>query len=317
MEGFVHADSNTQQLVERARKLAGCGLPILITGESGTGKEVLARGIHNESRLSRFVTIDCSVLNGDTARSEVYGAVRGAYTGATNDRVGLVERADKGTLFIDEVGEAGPGLQMMLLRFLQNGEYRRVGDHRTRNAQVRIIAATNRDLDKDVSSGRFREDLLYRLRVAHVPLPPLRHRRPDIGALIQYFLTKFESRTGQSANLSPQDLQHLLDRDWPGNVRELENTVAMILAGVWSGDQSPIDVAEAKQQWLQMPFKLARKHWEQEAIRDYLEARLTLFSGNVTRASESAEIGRQYFQAWMKRVGVDANNYRGSTPLDA
>jgi transcriptional regulator with GAF, ATPase, and Fis domain len=200
---------------------------VLITGESGTGKEVLARIIHAHSprRSGPFVAFNAAALPGELLESELFGHVRGAFTGAVRDRVGRFEAADDGTLFLDEVGDMPLHLQVKLLRVLQEHAYERVGDSQTRRTNARIIAATNKNLRKAVAEGQFREDLYYRLRVFPIEVPPLRERREDIEPIAQLLLSRAGARTGRSLRLSPEAVRAILSHPWPGNVRELENAL--------------------------------------------------------------------------------------------
>jgi len=215
-------------------KLGQCRWPALLLGETGTGKEVVARAIHAQSRSHNakepFVTIDCSSLVGPLMESELFGHVKGAFTGAANAKMGLIEAANGGTAFFDEIGELPLDLQAKLLRVLQEKEYRPVGSLSTRRSDFRIIAATNRDLAKEVEKGTFRRDLYFRLNVVNLRLSPLRERKEDIPALINHFLSRMDS----SYSLTSESLEVILAYDWPGNIRELENCVQH-LAAVNSG----------------------------------------------------------------------------------
>jgi NtrC-family two-component system response regulator AlgB len=222
-------------LVETARRVAETDATILLTGESGTGKGILARAIHGWSpRAERpFVIIHCPSLPTELLESELFGHARGAFTGATETTFGRVAQAEGGTLFLDEIGELPPPLQPKLLRFLQDHEYERVGDPVTRHADVRIVAATNRDLGAQVEAGHFREDLFYRLNVFPLDVPPLRRRTEDVVPLASAFLVQFARRYGRrAARLGAGATASLLAHDWPGNVRELENAIerAVILS---------------------------------------------------------------------------------------
>lgn len=232
-EAVPEVDLETTSLKMRAvldvlTRVAPTDAPVLLRGESGTGKGVAARLLHAQSTRSEkpFVIVNCPTLSEELLASELFGHLRGAFTGAVRDQPGRVEMADGGTLFLDEIGEIAPGLQAKLLRFLQDKQFERLGENKTRHADVRVIAATNRDLETDVKAGRFREDLLYRLNVIEVMLPPLRERPEDIPRLARWFLTFF----ARSARRSPLELssaaeQTLLTYAWPGNVRELRNAI--------------------------------------------------------------------------------------------
>jgi NtrC-family two-component system response regulator AlgB len=204
---------------------------VLLRGESGTGKGVLARALHEQSdrRERPFVTVNCPTLSEDLLSSELFGHAKGAFTGAVRDQPGRVEGADGGTLFLDEIAELSPGLQAKLLRFLQEKQFERVGENRTRTADVRIVAATNRDLDADVATGRFRQDLLYRLNVVELTVPPLRQRGEDVLRLAERFLAFFAVKAKRPLfALSPAACQALSHYAWPGNVRELRNVMERI-----------------------------------------------------------------------------------------
>jgi NtrC-family two-component system response regulator AlgB len=212
--------------LDRAALAAQSDAAVLLRGESGTGKGVLARFIHEQSerRGRRFIIVSGPTLNDELLASELFGHARGAFTGAVKDTAGRVEVADGGTLFLDEVGEISPQLQTKLLRFTQDREYERVGDTTTRRADVRIIAATNRDLDADVAAGRFRLDLLYRLNVVELTVPPLRERSEDLLALAEHFLAFFATKMGRVVpSLTDEAKAALLSYPWPGNIRELRN----------------------------------------------------------------------------------------------
>jgi DNA-binding NtrC family response regulator len=214
---------HVQRMVE---KLANGRWPALILGETGTGKEVVARSIHAANPKGNFVTIDCSAFVGPLMESELFGHRRGAFTGADRDKIGLIEAADGGTAFFDEIGEMPLDLQAKLLRVLQEKEFRPLGSTVTKRSDFRIIAATNRDLAKEVEKGTFRQDLYYRLNVVTLRLPPLRDRREDIPALLQHFLRKY----GSNHSFTQEALDSALAYDWPGNVRELENSIQQMVA---------------------------------------------------------------------------------------
>jgi transcriptional regulator with GAF, ATPase, and Fis domain len=224
-----------QKVLEQVRMVAPTCANVLVLGESGTGKELIATAIHEQSdrREKPFVRVNCASIPKDLFESEFFGHVRGAFTGAIKDRIGRFELAQDGTLFLDEIGEIPLDLQAKLLRVIQEGQFERVGDDRTRTVNVRLVCATNRDLEKEAKVGRFRDDLYYRLSVFPIEVPPLRDRPEDIPALSEFFLHQSAERIGTAAPRITHEHQEQLEAyDWPGNVRELQNVVerAVILA---------------------------------------------------------------------------------------
>jgi DNA-binding NtrC family response regulator len=223
-----------RHVLQLAARVAPHPTTVLVTGESGTGKEVVARAIHRMSprRDRAFVAVNCAAIPEQLLESELFGHARGAFTGAVNERRGLFEEADGGTLLLDEIGELPASLQAKLLRVLQEGTLRRVGETRERRVDVRLIAATARDLAADVAAGRFREDLFYRLNVVHVAIPPLRERPEDVEELAAVLLERASARAGRRLRFGPGAMASLRARSWPGNVRELENVIerAVVLA---------------------------------------------------------------------------------------
>ena len=213
-------------------RVAPTPLPVLITGESGTGKEVVARAIHRRSprAAAPFVAVNCGAIPAELIESELFGHTRGSFTGATADRRGLWEEADGGTVFLDEITETTPAFQVKLLRALQEGEIRRVGSNRLLHVNVRVIAASNREIEREVAEGRFRQDLLYRLNAVTIHLPPLRERREDILPLDARFAERYRSPHEPSLNFARAALRLLEEYDWPGNIRELENAVVRAAA---------------------------------------------------------------------------------------
>ena len=219
------------EVMKQVGRVAATALPVLITGESGTGKEVVARALHRRSGLSQrpFVAVNCGAMPAELIESELFGHMKGAFTGAHADRIGLFEEADGGTVFLDEITETTPAFQVKLLRALQEGEIRRVGSNRTQRIDVRVLTASNRDVEKEVEVGRFRQDLFYRLNAVTLHLPPLRERREDILPLATYFAGSVWS-ANPAATFSPEAAQMLQEYSWPGNVRELENAVVRAVA---------------------------------------------------------------------------------------
>jgi two-component system response regulator AtoC len=302
-----------QQVRATIARLATNRSTVLISGESGTGKELVARALHDASprRLARFVAINCAAIPEALLESELFGHRRGAFTDAVRDKVGLFEDADGGTLFLDEVGELPLGMQAKLLRVLQESEIRRVGDTSAIKIDVRLIAATLRDLTAEIAAGRFREDLYYRLNVLPLVLPPLRERREDIPALARAFATRHGARHQREVTITDDALALLGAQPWPGNVRELENTIERALVLV-DGDQ--IDAAflgsvmrvavaapvAAPAEDDELSIKKATRTLEQGLIRRALGAT----SGNRTNAAKLLEISHRALLYKMKEYGI-------------
>jgi len=298
------------ELLERAAEFK---TTVLLTGESGTGKEVLARAIHAQSgrREEAFVGVNCGAIPENLLESELFGHARGSFTGADRARRGLFLEADGGTLFLDEIGELPPALQVKLLRVLQEEEVRPVGESKSRRVDVRVLAATARDLEADVAEGRFRQDLFYRLNVVRVRVPPLRERRDDVPLLVDHFLAHFREVLGRPVRgLSDEALDALVAYSWPGNVRELENVMerAMILA---SGDcitlrELPANVLDETSGGTpsaggtDFSLRRARRAAEAEAIRRALAAT----DGNRTQAARLLEISHRALLYKLKEHGL-------------
>jgi DNA-binding NtrC family response regulator len=243
IDGLVGHSRVMRDLFQLLETVAATSSTVLITGETGTGKELAARAIHHNSprRANRFVAISCSAIPETLLEAELFGHVRGAFTGAVGTRQGRLEQANKGTLFLDEVGTMSPALQAKLLRVLQEREFERVGDSHTIKIDVRVIAATHSDLTRLVAEGLFREDLFYRLNVIPVQLPPLRDRRDDVPLLVQHFLQKLSADSGRATvTVSQEALRSLMAYPWPGNVRQLENAVERAIA--FSHGRAQIDL---------------------------------------------------------------------------
>ncbi len=232
-DAIITDNAEFRSLLKTAAKIAASDLTVLIEGETGTGKELLAEYIHKHSDRSdkQLIKLNCAALSQELIESELFGHVKGSFTSAIKDRVGLVEAANGGTLFLDEIGEMPMAMQAKMLRFLQNREYQRVGDNMTRKSDVRIVAATNRNLEDAISTGLFREDLFYRLSAFRLLVPPLRHRKEDIIALAQYFIAR-ATQGKQPLELSEEAKKILMVYEWRGNIRELENMIvrACVLA---------------------------------------------------------------------------------------
>jgi two-component system response regulator HydG len=232
LDHIIGRSAGLRDVLDRVVRVAPSDATVLITGESGTGKELVARALHVSSRRGDrpFVPVNCAAITETLLESELFGHARGAFTGATRARRGLFEEADGGTLFIDEVGETAPGFQAKLLRALQDGEIRRVGESMPVRVDVRVIAATNQDLRRAIGEKRFREDLFYRLNVVPIRIPPLRERLEDVPLLAVHFLAEYNRRAGTQKVFAPAALAELAEHSWPGNVRELENMVEQAAA---------------------------------------------------------------------------------------
>jgi two-component system response regulator HydG len=301
-----------RRLVERVGPMP---VGVLLTGESGTGKEVVARELHRLSGRGRLVAVNCGAIPENLLETELFGAAKGAFSGATADRRGLFEEADGGTLFLDEIGELPLSLQVKLNRALEEGEVRRVGAARARAVDVRVVAATHRDLEGMVADGTFRADLLYRLRVVRVHLPPLRERVADIPSLAARFLQVAAARfRGRPLRLDPDALAALERAPWPGNVRELRHAMehAAVLAG---GDVVTVaDLPDELRAGLPAAeagtYRDAVERARDRAGRDYLQALLRRSGGNVTRAAEEAGVERETLHRLLRRHGLEAGRFR-------
>jgi DNA-binding NtrC family response regulator len=286
---------------------------ILINGETGTGKEMVARAIHHASprRQQRFIALNCSAIPETLLEAELFGHVRGAFTGAVVSRVGRIEQADRGTLFLDEVGTMSMGLQMKLLRVLQERELERIGDGKPIKIDVRIVAATNSDLGKMVREGAFREDLYYRLNVIQVELPPLRERREDIPLLVQHFLAKYASNGNGAPMVSQDAMRRMMAFAWPGNVRQLENAIERALALL--GGRSTIEVADLppEVQAAQLPIAptvdfpddgVDMQGLVEQIERDLIQRALTRTGGNKAAAAGLLKLKRTTLVEKLKRI---------------
>jgi DNA-binding NtrC family response regulator len=244
-EGIVGNSQAIQRIIALIKQIAKTDSTVLIQGESGTGKELIAKAVHNNSKRSRsaFVTINCGAIPENLEESELFGHVKGAFTGAVREKKGLFEEANSGTVFLDEISNTSISTQVKLLRFLQSGEIRRVGENRTIHLNVRLIAATNQDLSEEVKKGNFRDDLFYRLNVIPVTLPPLKERRTDIPLLCQHFLEKFAVKMEREIpKISKRAMNILMNHHWPGNIRELENAIERSMAMTDSDIIEPEDL---------------------------------------------------------------------------
>jgi two-component system nitrogen regulation response regulator NtrX len=229
---IVGGSGAVRAMVEQIKRIATTPARVLITGENGTGKELVARAIHAQSPRAKqpFIEVNCAAIPSELIESELFGHMKGSFTGAVQDRAGKFEQADGGTLFLDEIGDMSLAAQAKVLRVLQEGEVTRIGGAKVRKVDVRVLAATNKKLEAEISEGRFREDLYYRLNVVPITVPPLRERRDDIPMLVQHFLARIGKESGLPAKLvDPDAMERLISLEWPGNIRELRNTIERLL----------------------------------------------------------------------------------------
>jgi transcriptional regulator of acetoin/glycerol metabolism len=297
-------------LFARLEVAASTDETVLLVGESGTGKELLARAVHDASprRNGPFAVFDCSAVAPTLIESELFGFVKGAFTGADRERVGIFEQANGGTLFLDEIGELPIDLQPKLLRALEARQFRRIGSNTWHAFDARVVAATHRDLAARMQSGEFRQDLYYRLAVLEARVPPLRERRDDIELLIERFLAA-ETPPLTVHDLPPSSMSMLRAHDWPGNVRELKNMLARILvfqdAGQTMFDQATSVQGEAKgDSLLALPLREARQQVIEKFEQTYLLAQLKAHGGNVTRAAEAVGVSRQFLHRLLERYRI-------------
>jgi len=328
---IVGASARMQRLLKLVARVAPTDSTVLVLGESGTGKELVARSLHVLSKRAQgpFVPVNVGALPDSLIESELFGYAKGAFTGATSERAGLVEEAHRGTLFLDEIGDMPAATQVKLLRTLENNEVRRLGENTPRLVDVRVVAATHRDLQAMVADGRFRGDLYYRLNVVQIEMPPLRDRGGDVGLLASYFLDRAARRTGRKTLRFAPDAEMLLSRyDWPGNVRELENAIEHAVAV----SEGPVLRAEDLPAAVRTPRLLSREagvpdeavvHEASEAggrtrglgrdadarslddvTREHVVRALARHGGNATAAAKQLGVSRTTLWRMLKRWGI-------------
>lgn len=338
IRGFVYASDACAKVAARLPVIAGSDSSVLIVGETGTGKEICAQALHYLSRRSAgpWVAINCAAVPVELIESELFGHVKGAFTTAHASRSGLVREAEGGTLFLDDVDCLPLLAQGALLRFLQQHEYRLVGSNAVLRSDVRVIAASNRDLRTLAREGRFRQDLYFRLNVLPVALPPLRERREDIALLARHFLRLFEGTRAASRRLTDDALRKLAQHDWPGNVRELRHVIerAVLLATSESIGAGDIDididadsdtgrlaqadgtrVGEDRRDPAAGPsesFRSAKKRVVDDFERRYIEALLTVHHGNLTHAAHAAKKNRRAFFELVRKHRIDTRRFGGA-----
>ncbi|HMA66493.1 MAG TPA: sigma-54 dependent transcriptional regulator [Desulfosalsimonadaceae bacterium] len=312
-------------IFEQIKKVSPTDSTVLLEGESGTGKELFARAIHAHSQRAahQFLAIDCSTLAPGVLESELFGHVKGAFTGAVKDKPGLLETADKGTLLLDEIASLSPETQGKLLRFLESGEFKRVGANQIQKTQTRIIAATNRNLEKLVADNTFREDLFYRLSVFPIFLPPLRERKDDIPRLAQHFLKRFSQKADKPIDgFTDEAMELLVNQEWPGNIRELKNVIERLvimsdrrfldmlylmdnLKVNRSADEKPVpdtlaELKAVKKQIISENFGQVEKAFIIKALREA--------GGNISRAASAVGMQRSNFHALMNKHQIQNSN---------
>ncbi len=324
-EGLVGASGGMREVTRMIEAVAYSAATVLVTGESGTGKELVARALHARSprRAHPFVALNCGALTETLLESELFGHVKGAFTGAQRDSKGLFDAADGGTIFLDEIGDVPPPTQVRLLRVLQEGEIKRVGAADSVRVDVRVIAATHRDLTRLVKAGKFREDLFYRLNVINIPLPPLRERIDDVPLLAHHFLRRYAERLAKKVRtIAPEAIELLCGYRWPGNVRELENAIeravvlcrtdavtAADLPPAVTGRTAPL-VREApasaeESTWLTQSYAAAKEQALRRFEKGYVEALMKACDNNISAAARKAGMDRSNFKRVLRKYRTD------------
>jgi len=311
---FENIIGNSKEMLDvlaMVSKIAKTESTVLISGDSGTGKELIAKAIHLNSRRKNrsFITINCGAIPENLQESELFGHVRGSFTGAIRDKRGLFQEADGGTLFLDEIGETALSTQVKLLRFLQDGEIRRVGDVDPLNMDVRLIAATNKELSKLIAEGRFREDLFYRLNVIPIHLPPLRSRKDDIALLVNHFLKRYSEKENKSiTSVSPEAIKIFTGYHWPGNVRELENVIERAVILTNHNSIMPEDLTQtlrdSHKRGPEMPDILEEQTLE-EVEKHYILKTLDKVQWNQKQASDTLGISTTTLWRKLKVYGIE------------
>jgi two-component system response regulator HydG len=314
LEHIVGRSPAIRDVLDRVVRVGPTDATVLISGESGTGKELVARALHVASRRGDrpFIPVNCAAITETLLESELFGHARGAFTGATRARRGLFEEANGGTLFVDEVGETAPGFQARLLRALQDGEVRRVGESMPIQVDVRIIAATNQDLRRAIAEKRFREDLFYRLNVVPLRIPPLRERREDVPLLAAHFLHRYGARTGEAKALTPEALDALSRHDWPGNVRELENVIEQAAALTPGHEIRAADVHVERNAGAPAAERRTLAAAVEEAERRAVEDALARCGGDLARVARELGVSATTLWRKMKRHGLEAGPPAGA-----
>jgi two-component system response regulator HydG len=324
-EGMVGTSAGMREVVRMVEAVAYSAATVLVTGESGTGKELVARALHARSprKSHPFVALNCGALTETLLESELFGHVKGAFTGAQRDSKGLFDAADGGTIFLDEIGDIPLSTQVRLLRVLQEGEVKRVGSADSTKVDVRVIAATHRDLPKLVKAGRFREDLFYRLNVINIPIPALRERVEDVPLLAHHFLRRYADRLGKKVRaVAPEAIELLCGYRWPGNVRELENAIeravvlcradtvgAADLPPAVTGHTAPLvretPAAGEESAWLTLSYAAAKEQALRRFEKGYVEALMKACDNNISAAARKAGMDRSNFKRVLRKYRTD------------
>jgi two-component system response regulator HydG len=324
-EGLVGSSAPMREVVRMIEAVAYSSTTVLVTGESGTGKELVARALHTRSprKSQPFVALNCGALTETLLESELFGHVKGAFTGAQRDQKGLFDAADGGTIFLDEIGDIPTATQVRLLRVLQEGEIKRVGSADAIRVDVRVIAATHRDLPKLVKAGKFREDLFYRLNVINVPLPPLRDRVEDVPLLAHHFVRRYADRLGKKVRtLTPEAVELLCGYRWPGNVRELENAIERAVVLCRSDALTPTDLPPAvtgrtaplvrespagadDSAWLALSYAAAKEQALRRFEKSYVDALMRACDNNISAAARKAGMDRSNFKRVLRKYRTD------------
>ena len=323
---MIGKSESMQQVFDKINLVASSDVTVLITGESGTGKDLTARSIHALSprKDKAFIPVNCPTIPEHILESELFGYKKGAFTNATRDKEGLFQEADKGTIFLDEIGDIGPSIQTKLLRVLQEKEIKPLGDTKVIKVDIRIIASTNRNLKQKIASKEFREDFFYRLNVLPIELPSLRDRVTDIPMLAEHLVAKQCKKMKKELKMISREVMDLLMKHpWPGNVRELENILVQGILYSKEDTILPADIplkdANPEKRSLTgidsdnivvLPYKEAKEKVLHEFNRDYIGAKLSISNGNITHAARQCNMDRQALQQIMKRYGIDPDSFR-------
>jgi len=318
---LIGESKSIRKILELTKKTGEVDISVLITGESGTGKELIAQSIHQQSARSanKFITFNCAALPTELIESELFGHEKGAFTGAVELRMGKFEAADNGTLFLDEIGDMAVETQAKVLRVLQEGTFERLGSTITQKADVRIVSATNKDIESGIEEGWFRSDLYYRINVVQINLPPLRERRDDIPLLVEHFMKIFNKKHSKIIeSLTPDAMSMLINSDWPGNVRELMNVIEKAVA---LSDSKTLTLSEFESKRPMIlhsnyssakpsTFREQKKSLVDEFEKEFFIAALLKQNGNISRTAKQIGLRRQYLQDKLKKLGINAKQYK-------